>query len=124
MSAGAELTLQVLTPEGLLLEANHLLEVVVPLADGGPIGIRPKHAPVIAETVDGPVRFLRAAAAEEISLLAGVLQVRDNIVTILTAGTSNADVLPVDQGQHITYTRLIQTLAASLADEQPLEEEM
>lgn len=121
--SGSELTLQVLTPEGLLLEADHLREVIVPLSDGGTIGIRPKHAPLIAETVDGPVRFLGTHAAEAIALMAGVLQVRDNVVSILTAGTLDADLPPVVQDQDMAYTRLIQTLAASLERDETVGED-
>ncbi|MDY6873480.1 MAG: hypothetical protein SVR81_05880 [Chloroflexota bacterium] len=123
MSAGPELTLQILTPEGLLLEADQLWEVIVPLADGGTIGIRPKHAPLIAETVDGSVRFLSANADEEISLLAGVLQIRNNTVTVLTAGSAEGASGPENQDQTLTYNRLVQTLAASLENKQPVEEE-
>lgn len=123
MSAGPELTLQILTPEGLLLEADQLWEVIVPLADGGTIGIRPKHAPLIAETVDGSVRFLSANADEEISLLAGVLQIRNNTVTVLTAGSAEGASGLENQDQTLTYNRLVQTLAASLENEQPVEEE-
>ena len=54
-----ELTLKILTPDGQVLEADHLIEVVVPLADGGTIGIRPQHAPLIAETVTGTVQLVR-----------------------------------------------------------------
>jgi F0F1-type ATP synthase epsilon subunit len=81
-----ELTLQVLSPDGPLLEADRLLEVLVPLADGGPIGIRPKHASLIAETVSGPVRYQTNREIFEVELLAGILSIRDNVVTILSAG--------------------------------------
>lgn len=81
-----ELTLRVLSPDGSSLKADHLLEVLIPLADGGPIGIRPKHAPLIAETVSGPVRYQTNDEILEIELLAGILSIRDNVVTILTAG--------------------------------------
>ncbi|MCB2202732.1 hypothetical protein KQH56_01870 [bacterium] len=122
MSATQELTLHILTPEGLLMEANHLREVIVPLADGGTIGIRPKHAPLIAETVDGPVRFLSIIGDKEISLLAGVLQIRDNLVSIMTAGSTEDAESLLNQDQTVTYNRLVQTLAASIENEQPMDE--
>lgn len=81
-----ELTLRILTPDGQVLEADHLQEVIVPLADGGTIGIRPKHAPLIAETVTGIVSLMKPGETAEIELFAGLLTVRDNIVTILTTG--------------------------------------
>ena len=81
-----KLTLRVLSPDGQALEAEHLLKVVVPLADGGSIGIRPKHAPLIAETVNGPIQYQNNVELFEIELLAGILSIRDNVVTILSAG--------------------------------------
>ncbi|QRN83637.1 hypothetical protein JR338_02460 [Chloroflexota bacterium] len=81
-----ELTLRVLSPDGPSLEVEHLLEVVVPLADGGPIGIRPKHAPLIAETIRGTIQYQTEEKPFEVELLAGILSIRDNIVTILSAG--------------------------------------
>jgi F0F1-type ATP synthase epsilon subunit len=85
MSAN-ELTLRILAPDGQVLEAERLKEVVVPLADGGTIGIRPQHAPLIAETVTGTVRIVREGETGEVQLIGGLLSIRDNIVTILTAG--------------------------------------
>jgi ATP synthase F1 epsilon subunit len=81
-----ELTLRILSPDGQVLEASHLQEVIVSLADGGPIGIRPKHAPLIAETVAGNVTIVKPGEMVEVALFSGLLTVRDNIVTILTTG--------------------------------------
>jgi F0F1-type ATP synthase epsilon subunit len=81
-----ELTLRILSPDGQVLESSRLQEVIVPLADGGPIGIRPKHAPLIAETVAGKVKILKPGEIVEVELFSGLLTVRDNIITILTTG--------------------------------------
>ncbi|MBG0787026.1 MAG: hypothetical protein H0S79_18165 [Anaerolineaceae bacterium] len=81
-----ELTLRVLSPDGPSLEVAHLLEVVVPLADGGSIGIRPKHAPLIAETINGSIQYHTEEQRFEVELLAGILSIRDNVITILSAG--------------------------------------
>lgn len=90
-----ELTLRVLSPDGPSLEVEHLLEVLVPLADGGPIGIRPRHAPLIAETIHGTVRYQTELEVCEVDLLAGILSIRDNVVTILSAGEmTEADIAP------------------------------
>lgn len=121
MSPREALRLRILTPEGLLLEAAQLREVIAPLADGGTIGIRPKHAPLIAETVDGPVRYLHADSSEEIALLAGVLQVRENLVSILTAGVLEADSFEEEQDLGLVFTRLIETLTGSMENEQDME---
>ncbi len=81
-----ELTLRVLSPDGHSVEADHLLEIIVPLADGGTIGIRPKHAPLIAETISGPVQYQTKDELIKVDILAGILSIRDNLVTILSAG--------------------------------------
>ncbi|MBG0771474.1 MAG: hypothetical protein H0S82_07175 [Anaerolineaceae bacterium] len=81
-----ELTLRVLSPDGQSVEADHLLEIIVPLADGGTIGIRPKHAALIAETISGPVQYQTNGEVFKVDILAGILSIRDNLVTILSAG--------------------------------------
>lgn len=81
-----ELTLRVLSPDGHSVEADHLLEIIVPLADGGTIGIRPKHAPLIAETISGLVQYKTKDELFTVDILAGILSIRDNLVTILSAG--------------------------------------
>ena len=101
-----ELTLKILTPDGQVLEADHLIEVVVPLADGGTIGIRPKHAPLIAETVTGAVQLVREGETAEVQLMGGLLSIRANIVTILTAGDiedqETDEAAPADPYQALT----------------------
>lgn len=106
---GDELTLRVLTPDGQVLEAEHLKEVVVPLADGGTLGIRPQHAPLIAETITGTVRIIREDDTGEARLIGGLLSIRDNIVTILTAGDDEGQD-PAESTSADPYEALAQAL--------------
>jgi F0F1-type ATP synthase epsilon subunit len=122
MNRGSELTLRVITPEGLLFEANRLSEVVVPLSDGGTIGIRPRHASLIAETAAGEVRYHERSGVEGLKILAGVLDIRDNIVTILTAGSMEESPEPISHAPETMYDRLIQTLVNDLTVDKASEE--
>jgi F0F1-type ATP synthase epsilon subunit len=72
----------VLTPERMLLEAEGVTRVQAQLADGGPIGIYPGHAPLLAETVAAPLRYADASGEYTIDLDAGILQVDGEGVTV------------------------------------------
>lgn len=115
------LQLRVVTPEGIILNAEGLTAVNVPLVDGGAIGIRPGHAPLIAETVKGVVRYRKINSEEEINLHSGVLDINNNVVTILTAGEvaeiSSEFAKPGDN----EYDRLMQTLINTLHPDQDQE---
>jgi F0F1-type ATP synthase epsilon subunit len=76
--------LKVLTPERTLLEAEGVTQVRARLADGGPIGIYPGHAPLLAETVAAPLRYADASGEHAIDLNAGILQIKSTDVTIFT----------------------------------------
>lgn len=74
--------LTVLTPERALLEVKGVIQVQAQLADGGPIGIYPGHAPLLAETVAAPLRYIDSSGKYTIDLDAGILQVDDEGVTV------------------------------------------
>ena len=61
MTSRKSLTLRILSPEGTILKVDEAASINVPLVDGGGIGIRPGHAALIAETVEGPVHYLTSA---------------------------------------------------------------
>lgn len=121
MSPKPILQLRVVTPEGIILNAAELTTISVLLVDGGAIGIRPGHAPLIAETVKGVVRYRKINSEEEINLHSGVLDINNNVVTILTAGeiaeTASEFAKPSDN----EYDRLMQTLINTLHPAQDQE---
>ncbi len=80
------LRLTVLTPAETLLDVEKAAWVQARLADGGGIGIYPGHAPLLAETVTAPLRYADPSGEHILDLAAGILQVDDNGVTILTSG--------------------------------------
>lgn len=121
MSRETLLSLEILTPEGTLLEADSLFSVNIPLADGSPIGIRPGHAPLIAETVQGSVRFRSDEGERQIELHAGVLDIRDNRVIILTHGKVSGTPLEIVDGSETEYDRLMGSLIEKINLNQDVE---
>jgi F0F1-type ATP synthase epsilon subunit len=119
MISKSALTLKVLTPEGIILKADQLSSVNVPLADGGTIGIRPSHAPLIAETVQGEVIYRTEENSNSIELHAGVLDINKDVITILTAGALDETPQEIVTRTNREFNRLTQTLI----DQLPPEEE-
>ena len=123
MPPASSLTLKVLTPEGLVLEKKGLVAVTIPLADRGPIGIRDGHAPLIAETEQGNIYYRSDISEEKILLHAGVLDVRDNSIILLTAGEVEKTPEAVSQSGPTEYDRLMQTLIRQIQQEDETEHE-
>lgn len=104
------LKLRVLTPEGVILDEGTLMSVNIPLADDCPIGIRPGHAPLIAETIKGIVHFRGPEKEGEIKLHAGILEIRDNEIIILSPGEVSIISPEITQPSESEYDRLMNTL--------------
>lgn len=77
--------LMVLTPEQTLLDVQRVAWVQAQLADGGPIGVYPGHAPLLAETVAAPLRYQDPSGEHAIDLNAGILQVSGEGVTVFAS---------------------------------------
>jgi F0F1-type ATP synthase epsilon subunit len=109
-----------LTPEQTVLEAGSVTQVQAHLADGGPIGVYPGHAPLLAETLTAPLRYVDAAGEHEIDLDAGILQVNGDGVTVFAGQAKPCEGLKPSQGsqndQH--FDQLAQELFTTL-DAQP-----
>lgn len=124
MNSKGTLTLKVLSPEGIIFEEEKLNAVNIPLADGCPIGIRPGHAPLIAETEQGKIRFRSAGSDNEINLHAGVLDIRDNLIILLTAGEVEKTPESIAEPIPTEYDRLMQTLIQQIQLEDKTEQEI
>ena len=75
------LEIKVVTPSGVRLsEKAEYIEL--PLEDGL-IGIKYNHAPMLARTVGGMLKYRLGNQAREFSLSPGLAEVKDNTVTIL-----------------------------------------
>ena len=114
MKSTSLLSLRILTPEGAIFEKDDLVSVRVLLVDGGSIGIRSGHAPLIAETVRGSVDFRTKTDQDGIELFPGVLDIRQNVVTILTAGLVSGIPESPEESEKIEFDRLMATLARQL----------
>jgi F-type H+-transporting ATPase subunit epsilon len=77
----AELTLNVVTPEGSLYEGEASF-VAAPGADGE-LGILPRHAALIAHLGIGPLRVKTEKDTLRFAVRGGFLQVMENAVTLL-----------------------------------------
>jgi F0F1-type ATP synthase epsilon subunit len=67
---------------GLELEQVERLQVC--LEDGSWLGIRPGHAPMIAATGDGELKYRKDDQDQTVLVKAGILTLSDNLVSILT----------------------------------------
>jgi F-type H+-transporting ATPase subunit epsilon len=73
----------VVTPEKAVLDTSAEM-VVLPLFDGE-YGVLAKHAPLIGRLAPGELRVKHAGAVQRYFVDGGFAQVRNNVVTILTA---------------------------------------
>ena len=117
------LTLRVQTPEGVIVEKTDVESIIIPLANACPIGIRPGHAPLIAETDLGMIKYRQNEKFEKINLHSGVMEIRNNVITILTAG--EVDKFPEEFTQLALsdYDRLMQTLVEQIISDPQEEKE-
>ena len=104
------MTLQVLTPDQTLLKEDNLSHIRVKLADGGSIGIRPKHHPLLAETEAGEVEYGIEKYDQSIPLQAGILEIDFSRITIYTRGVMGANDEEKPEGGKLDFKRLTQTL--------------
>ena len=108
--------LTVMTPPQVLLEAEGVAWVQARLADGGPIGIYPGHAPLLAETVVAPLRYADTSGEHTIDLGAGILQVSEENVTVFAGsakpGEGSGPLPDLESDKH--FDRLAQELLAKL----------
>ena len=118
MTSFKPLSLRILSPEGPILEVDGAASINVPLVDGGGIGIRPGHAPLIAETVQGPVRYQTPDEEDQIEVMSGILEISDNVVTILTV-SQISDTLPeTDSNPTNEFTQTIEAISQELIIEE------
>ena len=72
-------------------------KVRLKLADDAWLSIYPLHAPLLAETLSGPVLYTTAAGEQTMSLSESILQVAENAVTLFTGGELTASTVPVGE---------------------------
>lgn len=117
MSLNALLSLRVLTPDGLILEETSLTSINIPLVAGGNIGIRPGHAPLIAETALGRIKYRKNKEQFEVQFHSGIVNIRNNVVLILTAGKVSETNSFQEDTNNLEYERLMQSLLEKITPE-------
>ena len=75
------LTVNVVTPDGLVYD--HHAAIVVARTISGELGILPKHAPIIVPLTIDEVRIKRTDSDTHVAVNGGIMEVRDNVVSIV-----------------------------------------
>ncbi len=111
-----QLRLIVKTPAETLLDQRRISKITVRLADGGGLSIYPGHAPLLAETVQAPVRYEDPVGEHEIALDSGILHVTRDAVWCLVPGKLRREaVLEVEaQERKQRFDRLTKLLLDTL----------
>jgi len=94
------------TAERVLLDRDNLLHVRLPVADGGSIGVRRGHHPLIGEVARGVVFFSDVGETGQLDVEPGLVQIENDLVTVFTSGAADENLLQIaDTGQE-TRARL------------------
>jgi F-type H+-transporting ATPase subunit epsilon len=118
MSLPDSLTLEVVTPEGLLLR-EEVDEVVVPGAEGY-FGVRPGHTPFLALVGDGQLTYRQGPQTHTIACFWGLCEVladRVNVIVRTAERAENIDVTRAESARQRAEQRM-----ASLRDEEGFKE--
>ncbi|MDR1521708.1 MAG: F0F1 ATP synthase subunit epsilon [Streptococcaceae bacterium] len=96
----AVMTVNVVTPAGLVY-THHSLFIVVRVEDGE-LGILPNHEALIASLVIDEVKVKRVDSAEHVDYIAvngGIIEVQDNLVTIVADSAERDRNIDVSRAQ-------------------------
>ncbi len=114
MSNEKTINFKALSPDGLVFERGEIINISIPLVNGARIGIRPGHAPLIAATGSGLIHYRSDSEEAEIQLLPGILIIRDNLITILTAGLKVDSTEISFEQTNSDYERLMNSIIETL----------
>ena len=95
------LKVEIVTPNGLNYENPEAKLVVVRTVDGE-LGILPNHAPIIVPLSIDKVRVKKERDSEEhdtIAINGGIMEVRDNVVTIIADSAEQAAEIDVSRAE-------------------------
>ena len=106
------LRLHILSPEKDFLDVD-AVSVQLELKDGKSIGILPGHAPLLAATERGEIRYLDADGVQnEIDVSSGILWIRKNEVMVLINFEQSAD--GVFEGEDLPLERFMEQTMISM----------
>jgi F0F1-type ATP synthase epsilon subunit len=116
------LRLVVWTPSERLIDAEQVEWVHLELVDDRTLTIWPRHAPLLAETAAGAVRYADLEGTHTVDLLSGVVHVRNDVVSLYLPGTLGSavgeDAQPI-KGEETGFERLARTMLRALETRQP-----
>ncbi len=92
-----KLTLQIVTPERLVLSET-VDEVVLPSVEGY-MGVRPGHAPLLAELDVGEISYRTAAGERYLAVSGGFAEVLQGGVSILAETAELAEEIDIERAQ-------------------------
>ena len=93
----AELTLEIATPERLLL-SELVSEAEIPGRDGY-FGVLPGHAPLISELAPGVLRYVSGGTTVHLSVLGGFVEIVDDHVRVLADGAQRKEEINIEGAQ-------------------------
>jgi F0F1-type ATP synthase epsilon subunit len=82
--------LRVRTAEAVWLDEPQVIWVRLQLADGGSIGIRPGHAPLLAETAAGDLHYGIDSSEHSVEIDRGILQIDEDGVEVYASALEDA----------------------------------
>jgi F-type H+-transporting ATPase subunit epsilon len=94
MAKSNSIQVVVVTPEKAVLD-EHADFVALPMYDGE-LGVLPGRAPLIGRLGYGEVRIKKGATTRELFVDGGFVEIRDNVVTLLTQRAVSEEDLSVD----------------------------
>jgi F-type H+-transporting ATPase subunit epsilon len=92
-----ELTLRVITPDRIALDAT-VSAVQLPGLDGL-IGVLPRHAPMVAGLSEGALSYTRGAVKHGLFVSGGFAEVRDNTVRVVSQSSEAPGEIDVERAQ-------------------------
>ena len=90
-------TLEIATPERLVIR-ERVTEAQIPAAQGE-IGVRPEHAPLLAELGIGVLSYVREGKRKDLSVAGGVIEVLPDRVRVLADLAEDADKIDVKRAE-------------------------
>jgi F0F1-type ATP synthase epsilon subunit len=107
------LRLVVWTPSEQLIDVDQVEWVHLGLVEDKALTIWPRHAPLLAETVAGPVRYADADGTHTVDLLPGVVHVREDTVSLYLPGALGEEAWPREE-KGGGFERLARTMLRAL----------
>ena len=78
--------LKIISPAGIEAEAGNIDAIRTVLADGKPLTILPRHAPLMGELDHARITTKSNDTSKSFDIKRGVMLVKDDLVKILTSG--------------------------------------